>query len=97
MLLNLLYLNKYFGTSRGSSINKVASYLSVDTSSEVVPPVLFLEKVILSTRISASLLNYSWKQRRKGSNLTLSNMASPVFTKTRALNKLSLSILNKFN
>ena len=96
MLLNLLYLNKYFGASakRASSVNKVASYLAFDGS---VPPVLFLEKVILSTRISATLLNYSWKMRRKGSNLTSSNMASPVFTKTTSLNKLSLSILNRFN
>ena len=90
MLLNLLYLNKYFG-AKGSS--KVAAYLSLAD----VPPILFLEKVILSTRISASILNYSWKQRRRGSNLTLSNMASPVFTKTTSLNKLSLSILNRFN
>nr|AFJ70052.1 hypothetical protein [Amphidinium carterae]AFJ70054.1 hypothetical protein [Amphidinium carterae]AFJ70056.1 hypothetical protein [Amphidinium carterae]AFJ70058.1 hypothetical protein [Amphidinium carterae]AFJ70060.1 hypothetical protein [Amphidinium carterae] len=90
MLLNLLYLNKYFG-AKGS--RKVAAYLSLGD----VPPILFLEKVILSTRISASLLNYSWKQRRRGSNLTLSNMASPVFTKTKSLNKLSLSILNRFN
>ena len=91
MFLTLLYLHSY---SKLPKVDKVAAFLDLSTSG-----LLYIEKVMLTSHTSVSVLNFSWSNSNPGTHLTLSNMAKDPFvaSNTSSLsNTLSLSILNKF-
>ena len=89
MLLTLLYLNKY---ARVQKVDRVAAYLSL-----VTQPLLYLEKIMLTSRTAASVVNFYWKRPGRNSHLTVTDQVGSLSVKNSSLGVLSLSILNRFN